>query len=86
MSKQASTCNGEQQHRELWPAYDANVAPPQASSEGLFQQTQGFFINEANRKSSTTVCDLLSVRPGFSQRIYVEELQLVSLRVILPVR
>ena len=29
-------------HRELWPAYNLNLAPPQASTEGLFQQTQGF--------------------------------------------
>jgi hypothetical protein len=38
--QQASKCNGEQQHRELWPAYNPNVAPPQASSEGLFQQSR----------------------------------------------
>src|SRR2546429_8944036 len=38
--QQASKCNGEQQHRELWPAYNLNIAPPQASTEGLFQQTQ----------------------------------------------
>src|SRR6478752_4354211 len=38
--QQASKWNGEQQHRELWPAYNANVAPSQASTEGLFQQTQ----------------------------------------------
>jgi hypothetical protein len=40
--QQASKCNGEQQHWELWPAYNANLAPPQASTEGLFQQTQAF--------------------------------------------
>src|SRR5580765_669736 len=38
--QQASKCHGEQQHRELWPAYNANVAPSQASTEGLFQQTK----------------------------------------------
>src|SRR6476646_381937 len=38
--QQASKCHGEQQHRELWPAYNANVAPSQASTEGLFQQTR----------------------------------------------
>src|SRR5439155_20176776 len=38
--QQASKCNGEQQHRVLWPAYNLNIAPPQASTEGLFQQTQ----------------------------------------------
>jgi hypothetical protein len=27
-------------HRELWPAYNPNIASPQASTEGLFQQTQ----------------------------------------------
>jgi hypothetical protein len=37
---QASDCNSEQQHRELWPAYNLNLASPQASTEGLFQQTQ----------------------------------------------
>src|SRR2546429_8581025 len=40
--QQASKCNGEQQHRELWPAYNLNIAPPQASTEGLFQQTRLF--------------------------------------------
>jgi len=39
-AQQASKCNGEQQHRELWPAYNPNVVPPQASTEGLFQQTR----------------------------------------------
>jgi len=38
--QQASECNGEQPHRELWPAYNANVAPSQASTEELFQQTR----------------------------------------------
>src|SRR6266704_2496935 len=40
--QQASKCNGEQQHRVLWPAYNLNIAPPQASTEGLFQQTRLF--------------------------------------------
>src|SRR5947208_11421046 len=35
--QQASKCNGAQQH---WPAYNAKLAPPQASTERLFQQTQ----------------------------------------------
>src|SRR6266436_8495693 len=35
--QQASKWNGEQQHRVLWPAYNPNLAPPQASTEGLFQ-------------------------------------------------
>src|SRR5262249_43561273 len=38
--QQASECSGEQQHRELWPAYNPNLALPQASTEGLFQQTR----------------------------------------------
>jgi hypothetical protein len=37
--QQASKCNGAQQH---WPAYNAKLAPPQASTEGLFQQTRLF--------------------------------------------
>jgi hypothetical protein len=41
-AQQASECNREQQHRELWPANNLNVAPPQASNEGLFQQTRLF--------------------------------------------
>src|SRR6266511_2687854 len=40
--QQASKWNGEQQHRVLWPAYNLNIAPPQASTEGLFQQTRLF--------------------------------------------
>src|SRR5215472_7632975 len=36
--QQASEHCTEQQHR--WPAYNANLAPPQASTEGLFQQTR----------------------------------------------
>jgi hypothetical protein len=26
--------------RELWPAYNPNLAPPQVSTQGLFQQTR----------------------------------------------
>ncbi|MGA9804828.1 MAG: hypothetical protein ACLP0H_02705, partial [Terriglobales bacterium] len=40
--QQASKGNGEKRHRELWPAYNVNAAPPQASTEGLFQQTRLF--------------------------------------------
>src|SRR5436309_3086226 len=29
-------------NRVLWPAYNLNIAPPQASTEGLFQQTRLF--------------------------------------------
>ena len=42
--QQASKWNGEQQHRVLWPAYNLNIAPPQASTEGLFQQTQALSL------------------------------------------
>src|SRR5947207_12225614 len=38
--QQASKCNGEQQHRVLWPAYNPNLTTLQASTEGLFQQTR----------------------------------------------
>jgi len=34
--QQASEHGDEQQH--LWPAYNLNLAPPQASTQGLFQQ------------------------------------------------
>jgi hypothetical protein len=42
--QQASKCDGEKQHRVLWPAYNPNIAPPQASTEGLFQQTQALTL------------------------------------------
>src|SRR6185312_9368845 len=35
--QKASKCYGEQQH---WPAYNPKLAPPQASTEGLFQHTR----------------------------------------------
>src|SRR5215813_8331650 len=38
--EQASKANREQQHRVLWPAYNPDLAPRQASTEGLFQQTR----------------------------------------------
>src|SRR5229473_361885 len=47
--QQASKWNGEQQHRVLWPAYNLNIAPPQASTEGLFQQTQAFSLTTLSR-------------------------------------
>jgi hypothetical protein len=31
--QQASECGDKQQHRELWSAYNSNVASPQASTE-----------------------------------------------------
>src|SRR5436190_12086543 len=40
--QQASQCYGEQQHRVLWPAYNPNLPPLQASTERLFQQTRLF--------------------------------------------
>ena len=49
--QQASECSGEQQHRELWPAYNLNIAPPQASTEGLFQQTRPLTTVIWNRKA-----------------------------------
>jgi hypothetical protein len=39
-AQQASQRGDKQQHRELWPAYNPNLAPLQAASEGLFQQTR----------------------------------------------
>ena len=47
--QQASECSGKQQHRELWPAYNSNVASPQASTEGLFQQTQAIALKAPPR-------------------------------------
>jgi hypothetical protein len=43
--QQASECNDEQQHRELWRAYNANVALPQASTEGLFNRHRRLHSN-----------------------------------------
>jgi hypothetical protein len=42
--EQASKANRQQQHRVLWPAYNPNLAPLQASTEGLFQQTQAISL------------------------------------------
>jgi len=36
--------SGEHRHREPWPAYNLNLASPQASTEGLFQQTQALTL------------------------------------------
>jgi hypothetical protein len=36
--QQASKHCRKQQHR--WPAYNLNLAPPQAATDGLFQQTR----------------------------------------------
>jgi hypothetical protein len=36
---QASELGDKPRHHELWPAYNLNAAPPQAPTEGLFQQT-----------------------------------------------
>src|SRR5437773_10050036 len=44
--QQASKWNGEQQHGVLWPAYNPNIAPPQAPTEGLFQQTPALSLIE----------------------------------------
>jgi hypothetical protein len=44
--QQASECEDKQRHRELWPAYNPNLAPPQASTEGLFQQTRLVFNSQ----------------------------------------
>jgi hypothetical protein len=43
-AQQASQRGDKQQHRELWPAYNPNLAPLQAASEGLFQQTQALTL------------------------------------------
>src|SRR6476620_7610934 len=56
--QQASKCHGEQQHRELWPAYNANVAPSQASTEGLFQQTRLFTTVTTNVPRSRSAVSL----------------------------
>src|SRR5258708_4225432 len=49
--QQTSKCEDKQRHRELWPAYNANLAPPQASTEGLFQQTRLISSGIPDRKS-----------------------------------
>jgi len=47
---QASECCREQQHR--WPAYNVNIAPPQASTVGLFQQTRLITFYKKNVKGN----------------------------------
>src|SRR5215475_7502944 len=63
--QQTSECSGEQQRRELWPAYNANIALPQASTEGLFQQTQA--ITQASAVCSP-FSGLMSVMGIFHQQ------------------
>src|SRR5205823_4419053 len=58
--QQASQCYGEQQHRVLWPAYNPNLPPLQASTERLFQQTR--LIASTALKVSTSVA--LSIQPS----------------------
>jgi len=64
--QQASKCNGEQQHRVLWPAYNLNIAPPQASTQGLFQQTQAFAPTTSvlARVQRLNACELAAVCPN----------------------
>ncbi|MGA2458481.1 MAG: hypothetical protein ABSF85_13005, partial [Terriglobales bacterium] len=42
--QQASEHGDEQQHQELSPAYNRNLASPQASTQGLFQQVQAISL------------------------------------------
>jgi hypothetical protein len=62
---------------KLWPAYNPNLAPPQASTEGLFQQTQALALIDpcqpqrrgfdCNRDFSSTFfsCDAFIVQQSF---------------------
>jgi hypothetical protein len=62
--QQASKWNGEKRHRELWPAYNPNIAPPQASTEGLFQQTLSLTMtaqNGAAAKGQISQCEYFFV-------------------------
>ncbi len=49
--QQASEHGDRQQYQELWPAYNVIVASEQASSEGLFQQTQAIPLSISNCES-----------------------------------
>src|SRR2546428_12172823 len=57
--QQASKWNGEQQHRVLWPAYNPNIAPPQASTEGLFQHQRLITTTMVGRACR---CNLMAMR------------------------
>ena len=59
--QQASQCNDEQQHPVLWPAYNPNFAPPQASTEGLFQQTR--LVSQFKWAESQKAVTFLGYRP-----------------------
>src|SRR5437899_10909074 len=69
--QQASKWNGEQQHRVLWPAYNPNIAPPQASTEGLFQHQR--LISPVGRGTTLSIDLLISLRATRSRmRVCVE--------------
>src|SRR5215475_9985504 len=53
--EQASKRNREQQHRVLWPAYNPNLATRQASTEGLFQQTQAVSTQNPGKGSMSAI-------------------------------
>src|SRR5450631_4725406 len=61
--QQASKYNGEQQHRVLWPAYNSNIAPPQASTEGLFQQTRLLTSTIGHNPALSQSFEILRARP-----------------------
>src|SRR6266496_1139012 len=62
--QQASKWNGEMQHPELWPAYNPNFAPPQASTEGLFQQTQALSLIDVRLSSGVPKTFVDSAQPS----------------------
>src|SRR5215831_18328191 len=65
--QQTSECSGEQQHRELWPAYNPNLALPQASTEGLFQQTQALALIDPSMSVIGIFRQLTGLFPGGSR-------------------
>jgi hypothetical protein len=54
-----SKWNGEKRHRELWPAYNPNIAPPQASTEGLFIRHRRYHSLRIGRSGSMSVMAIL---------------------------
>src|SRR5256885_17173238 len=65
---------GDQRHRDLCHVNNANVAPPQASTEGLFQQT---------RLLSTVTSELPGIHRSADHNLLRSGGQVIGKRVML---
>src|SRR5215472_4653713 len=86
--EQASEANREQQHRVLWPAYNPNLAPRQASTQGLFQQTRLSAPVDVNaEKAAAVYCSsMLQTLKNMNERMtrtWKDDLFSVTIRPVI---